>query len=315
MPSNPQLDVPITLTGLFPPEDDDDDDDDETDCNDNNKDDNDNDDHHANCYEVQSLTVCDRTYFVRQYDFHSHNANCVWPGTFVLADYLLSQTKTTKTDQTTDTMWGHVLELGTATGLLAMRLHHASRVYQDGKNAADDSQIVIICDSVTTSDVDDNQVTRNVEWNYQRNGILQGTKQNDRDNHTPPPIHIPHTWGNGWEKSVQHRKHQLQLQQQQQPPIRSTFDTIVASDILLYVSAYPALVQTVTELFAMDRSPAPDTDTHERSSPQRQQQLILSWNRRMKESASFFQLMEHAGFAWKHEGNCVYTFVQVPRVE
>ena len=313
MPSNPQLDVPITLTGLFPPEEDDNDDD-ETDCNDDhdNKDDHD-DDHHANCYEVQSLTVCDRTYFVRQYDFHSHNANCVWPGTFVLAEYLFSQTKTTKTDQTnTDTVWGHVLELGTATGLLAMRLHHASRVYHHhGKNAEDDSQNVIICDSVTTSDVDDDQVTHNVEWNYQRNGILQGTMENDRDKNTPPPIHIPHTWGTGWEKSVQRRKTQLQLQQQ----IRSTFDTIVASDILLYVSAYPALVQTVTELFAMDRSPAPDTDTHERSSPQRQQQLILSWNRRMKESASFFQLMEHAGFAWKHEGNCVYTFVQVPRVE
>lgn len=77
MPHAPQIDDPQTLTGLFPPDSDEeslDDADEENDV----------------CYEIQSVLLAGATLKVRQFDYHSHNANRVWPGTFPLADYLFA---------------------------------------------------------------------------------------------------------------------------------------------------------------------------------------------------------------------------------
>ena len=81
-----QIDDPQTLSGLFPPDSDDEEgDNDAIDCDAN---------HHvnSNCYyEIQSVQLVGATIQIRQYDYHSHNANRIWPGVFPLAEYLLQQ--------------------------------------------------------------------------------------------------------------------------------------------------------------------------------------------------------------------------------
>jgi predicted nicotinamide N-methyase len=251
MPSNPQIDAPQTLAGLFPPDSDEEEEEGEPDP----------------CYEVQSMVLADYKLQIRQFAYHSHNANRVWPGTFNLADYLLA--KTSDAQGAFQHEWGRVLELGTATGLLAIRLALASTQHSDATS--------VCCTSIVTSDVvdDDALVHENLKFNYELNGVLH------------PPPHVPHTWGTGFDASVA----AAGIQDFQKP-----FDTIVASDILLYVSAYGALVETLKELMA-------------REGPQTR--FIMSWNRRMKESAEFFTRMEQAGFECRHEGKCIYTFERV----
>ena len=52
------------------------------------------------------------------------------------------------------------------------------------------------------------------------------------------------------------------------------------------VSAYPALVETLQELMPIAESTM----------------FVMSWNRRMKESPGFFELMEEMGFSYRYEG-------------
>lgn len=231
MPDHPQLDAPMTLTGLFPA----DDNDDEPDT--------------APVYEIQTLEIAGLSVKVRQFDYHSHNANRVWPGTFNLAEYLVECGVTL----------GDTLELGTATGVLAMILTQAQ-----------------CCRSLTTSDVEDEhgEIAENLAYNYCLNAISA----------PPPPPHVPHTWGTDWARSVS----------QAGVDVPNRFDSIVASDILLYVAAYPALVETLQQV--MSESTV----------------LIMSWNRRMKESAAFFQLMDEAGFDCHHQGKCIYRLTRQP---
>lgn len=66
-----------------------------------------------NTSELQTLVVGDRNISVRQYSWHEANANQVWPGTFVLAEFL-----TTHIDRYNKSC----LELGSATGALAIYL-------------------------------------------------------------------------------------------------------------------------------------------------------------------------------------------------
>lgn len=270
MPDHPQIDAPVTLTGLFPLDSDDED----------NTEEGANDQHNEATYEIQPVDLVDTTILIRQFDFHSHNANRIWPGTFNLAEFLLAKGE----NGTFSHQWGDVLELGTATGLLAIRLAMVSTVYS--KRGTDNQ---CCCSTLVTSDVDDerNEVAENLIYNFSLNGY-------SLDKQTPPPPHVPHTWGTGWEKSVAAVAGNGNFKAR----IPRRFDTIVASDILLYVSAYPSLVKTLSELMP---------PLHQTGS-EAPQQFIMSWNRRMKESASFFSLMEEGGFTWKHEGRCIYTF-------
>jgi hypothetical protein len=68
------------------------------------------------------------------------------------------------------------------------------------------------------------------------------------------------------------------------------FQFIVASDILLYVSAYPALVSTLNDLFL-------NCGTKE---------FVMAWNRRL-DCSQFFQLSREAGFYCYHHGECIYS--------
>jgi len=292
MPTAPQIDAPQTLTGLFP---DSSDDEDEAGSDDLGP-----------CYENQSVILSGETLMIRQFDFHSHNANRVWPGTFNLSDYLLARTSNNNNSHDEKNVekfvhqWGSVLELGTATGLLAIRLTMACTQQQsmvnvdvdvddndtptsiprmdaiEGQKNDDAAGHNCCCTSVVTSDVQDErgEVQSNLEYNYELNHILD------------PPLHVPHTWGSGWNTSMAAAAGVEQAPQE--------FDTIVASDILLYVSAYGALIETLEELMP------PGSHT----------KFVMSWNRRMKESAEFFDRAKQAGFSCTHEGKCIYTFVR-----
>ena len=90
---------PISLIGLFGCDEGDDADDDS--------------DAYVNNYENQLVTINTIVLTIRQYSFHRTNANQVWSGTFVLADFI---------SQRQDRYFCHghdacsVLELGAATG-------------------------------------------------------------------------------------------------------------------------------------------------------------------------------------------------------
>jgi len=122
-----------------------------------------------NTSEEQIVHVVGNDLRVRQYCFHEKNANRVWPGTFNLAEYYLSP------DQPgllSDLLSSPVLELGSATGLLALRFSQAGV-------------------DISTSDYDDSSsgeesIQANILFNYGLN------------HQKPVPEHIPHTWGDGW---------------------------------------------------------------------------------------------------------------------
>jgi hypothetical protein len=291
MPDHPDLDAPQTLAGLFP---DDDDEEERNVCKGAGGDSADGsrgemvsdqkaDDLLRLTFEVQTLEVVGQMLRVRQFDFHSHNANRVWPGTLNLAEYLLRPGNKNRSAITRTGPWGNILELGTATGLLAIRLASNSLSSTDGS-----PQPVFCCDEIVTSDVcdDDDLVAHNLRYNYAINGF---------DEHRRCPQHVPHTWGTDWAASVQ-RSQEMRLMNGDEGPPRSwvlpPIDTVVASDILLYVNSYPSLVQTLCEII-------PEASAS---------LLVMSWNRRMKESKDFFDRMSTEGFDCAHEGKCIYTF-------
>ena len=242
-----ELDAPISLQGLW------DDSDDEGEDEDEEK--GDNRDHEKgkpssfdNTSEEQEVELCGAKMRVRQFCFHSHNANRVWPGTFGLASYFLDDDDGGDDDRKRverELVGKAVLELGSATGLLSLRLSMAG-----------------VKDIVTSDVKDDGAVEENIRHNAEINSL-------------PSPKHVAHTWGEGW------------------PESEGGFDVVLASDILLYVSAYPDLVKTLGEIIKEGEC---------------SKAFVMCWKRRMKGSQRFFELMSEAGFDWAHEGNCIYRF-------
>ena len=278
MSSSHQIDAPISLISFFP------------DSSESDQSDGEGSNDQAEvsyndpCYESQTIEICGQNIVVRQYSFHSHNANQVWPGTFNLAEYLL----VTQPDGSFTYNWGSVLELGTATGLLSMRLALDCSFSEDIKQY---SRRIYACTDIVTSDVEDEfgEIVKNLQHNYTVNNFISAdiqcsdvvslTKRRIR------PVHIPHTWGSGWIQSVSKQGFHVKK-----------FNTIIGSDILLYVNSYPALVCTLQEIFE---------DSCETNA-----QFIMSWKRRMKHSEIFFNMMKEAGFTCCAEKNCIFRFTK-----
>ncbi|GMH84330.1 hypothetical protein TL16_g09891 [Triparma laevis f. inornata] len=150
MPNDRDIDAPVSLQGLWPDSDDEVIEGDESGFKQE--------------YETQTIEVCSTPLQVRQFIFHSKNANRVWPGTFNLAEYYLSSETS---GDINDLKNKKVLELGSATGLLAIRL------IQEGVT-------VITCDYK-----DEGEIKDNILHNFTLNNLP----------HVP---HIEHTWGTGW---------------------------------------------------------------------------------------------------------------------
>jgi predicted nicotinamide N-methyase len=200
-------------------------------------------------FEVQQVAVGGRTFKVRQFSFHCANANQVWPGAIRLGEYMFQRKEKFEGET--------ILELGAATGLLAMMLVASGLDVITSDYCDDDG---IICD--------------NIIHNFQANNLT-------------PPQHVPFTWGSGWVDSVQKCGLASEFHNK-----RIRF--IVASDILLYVSMYPSLVSSLEEIFRVHSV----------------EEFIMSWNRRIAESAIFFDLMKTAGFNCVHLGSCIYSFTR-----
>lgn len=69
--------------------------------------------------EIQELIIGGESLAIRQYSWHRANANQVWPGTFVLAEFLRDNRSKY---QCSDSHASCILELGAATGALAIYL-------------------------------------------------------------------------------------------------------------------------------------------------------------------------------------------------
>lgn len=162
-----------------------------------------------------------------QRPFHPLNANALWPGAHVLAEWLV--------DRAAELRGRRILELGSATGAVAIV---AARLGLD----------------FTTSDVDDGEVEAGIAAAFRLNGL-------------PPSPHWPHTWGGPV------------------PPGAAAFDVVVASDVLLYTKAYGDLVRTLAALCAPAEGRPGGAAFH------------MSWQRRMPESAAFFEAARRRGFS------------------
>jgi hypothetical protein len=252
MPNDRDIDAPVSLAGLFDIP------------NDSDEEEGGAANEFSNDSEEQTVVVSGKSVKVRQYVFRSHNANRVWPGTFNLAEHYIDEPGGGSISDLTAPE-SYTLELGTATGLLAIRLAMEGVPIQN----------------IITSDVKDegSEVKHNVVHNFELNSFSADQI----------PRHVEHTWGTGWPEVGDDGK-----------DLPRRFDTILASDILLYCAAYPALVKTLCELMPFLES-EPSSIT---------QKFVMSWNRRMPESSEFFDLIKEAGFACHHEGKCVYVFTR-----
>ncbi len=94
------VEAPISLNGLF--------------FNPDDSDNESNDNEFDNSYENQLLLIDGTSLSIRQNAWHKTNANKVWPGTFLLAEFL--RQRSDRYNSCT------VLELGSATGALAIFL-------------------------------------------------------------------------------------------------------------------------------------------------------------------------------------------------
>lgn len=234
-----------------------------------------------NNYETHSLVLGGKTLNIRQFSFHKANANAVWPGTFRLAECMSERKDFYR--------GGRMLELGSACGALAIWLT------MEGFD-------------VVTSDIDDGgDVESNIQYNFGINSL-------------PAPTHIPYTWSceeGAWKDAVVRRGCKL-----------GGFRFVCASDILLYVAVYPQLVNSLVQIFDEGDNKAENEsqsagggsggreggggggDAEKVEKVVKVEEFIMSWNRRIAESAIFFELMKSNGFECVHVGKCIYSFTR-----
>ena len=109
-------------------------------------------------YELQNINILDTTLKIRQFSWHQTNANQVWPGTFRLAEYIISNSEKYNPkmkEPSVDTDSFNILELGAATGALSIFLQKEPYYF-----------------NMITSDIDDGgEVYENLCFNYELNGI------------------------------------------------------------------------------------------------------------------------------------------------
>lgn len=96
---------------------------------------------------------------IREFAFHQVNANFLWPGTRIFAEWLVKHPSLLSERR--------ILELGSGTGALTIFLRKMYDV------------------DITTSDYDDEDIEKNIRYNHVANGIAASP-------------HIRHTWGDSF---------------------------------------------------------------------------------------------------------------------
>ena len=64
--------------------------------------------------------------------------------------------------------------------------------------------------------------------------------------------------------------------------------------VLFICSAYPDLVHSLQTIFAIHHA----------------EEFLMSWNRRIADSITFFDMMKAANFDCFHHGHCIYSFTR-----
>ncbi|XP_002968461.2 methyltransferase-like protein 23 [Selaginella moellendorffii] len=132
---------------------------------------------------------------VREFMFHQVNANLLWPGSTIFAQWLVEHRELVEGSR--------VLELGSGTGALAIFLKKSLAV------------------DITTCDYDDDEIEANIAHNCKLNGMA-------------PVPHIRHTWGErfpadapAWELVI---ASDILLYVKQYPNLVKTLKFLLASD-------------------------------------------------------------------------------------
>jgi hypothetical protein len=242
-----------------------------------------------NPFEITSLILSGTPLQIREFAFHPTNANAVWRNN-TFSDFLTSPTLLeTLKDK-------NILELGSALGSLAILLTkfgvkniftsdyddtfpplllstediERKRRKRDHNNS---QEIELISDDMYNLLGKKIEISTEEQFSNNNNDFIEDNISfNFNLNGLVPPTHIRHTWG--WPIPIE---------------MQYKFDIIIANDILLYVNSYPALILSL--LSFMNKKSCV---------------LYLSWQRRMKESEQFFQLLDHFGFQTKHLGKKIY---------
>nr|XP_024399928.1 protein N-terminal and lysine N-methyltransferase EFM7-like isoform X1 [Physcomitrium patens] len=105
---------------------------------------------------ICSLVTRIQTLKIREFSFHQVNANLLWPGTCIFAEWLIKHS--------TLLSGRRILELGSGTGALTIFLRKTYDL------------------DITTSDYDDEDIERNIHCNHRANDVSVSP-------------HIRHTWG------------------------------------------------------------------------------------------------------------------------
>jgi hypothetical protein len=226
-----------------------------------------------NTAQVASVELGGMRLSIAERPFHALNANAVWPGTHVLAEWVLANREALAGRR--------IIELGSATGALS-----------------------IFCTKLglgplVTSDVDDGEVEQAVAANFRLNGL-------------EPPPHAAHTWGTPlppvacapFDYVIASDILLVSFEASALLARRSfpNFALIVwvccavlcCTLALQYVKSYPALVKTLAFLCAPRGKSSPGAA------------FVMSWQRRMKDSEDFFAQAAARGFSCEHLGRRVY---------
>ncbi|RHY34499.1 hypothetical protein DYB32_000901 [Aphanomyces invadans] len=121
-------------------------------------------DEFENEFEIQNISIGDDMYRIRVFSFHEANANKVWPGMFNLANFMDSHARYSS---------GRIMELGAATGALAIHLRSAPRNY-DVTTRYGRSNVHSTRSSRHCSDIcDDGAVAANIAFNSALNALVE----------------------------------------------------------------------------------------------------------------------------------------------
>lgn len=234
-------------------------------------------------YEINAFTLADGrvSLRIRESNFHPLNANFVWPGNEKFSRWIIDESN-----------WNsyfkgkRILELGAGLGVLSIFV----KLY--GGRSVD----------ILTSDYSDPEIADNIRFNCELNGIQ-------------PLEHIPHNWGSpfpthklskvscqcesiwihkipSFESScLQHIENEDSSEegicQVKEEPLR--FDTILANDVIHYVSQHENLVHTLVQLLQRNASTNASC-------------CIISWGRKISKSheQNFLELVKKAGCNVEH---------------